>query len=108
VIRVVTDGEAIATCSSTGMGSHPNSEERLGILRTIDQGHRWYSLDDKRVCIVCERVFSGRQVEFDPRQRPGDYTAHCPTPGCPSDPSHWFFFVPPQPALSTDGEFSFL
>jgi len=74
-----------------------NSQERLEILRTVDKHRRWYSLDDKRVCAVCDKVISGRQIGI--RGGPGRYTLHCPTPDCPSNFSHWFLYRP----LDADG-----
>ena len=40
-------------------------EQRLDILRAADDDRTWHSLDDKRVCAVCDRIFSGRQVEIN-------------------------------------------
>jgi len=74
-----------------------NSQERLEILRTVDKHRRWYSLDDKRVCAVSDKVISGRQIGI--RGGPGRYTLHCPTPDCPSNFSHWFLYRP----LDADG-----
>jgi hypothetical protein len=64
-------------------------EERLEILRRLDPERKWHALDDKRACAVCDRVFTGRQVEIVPAAR-GAYSLHCPTPGCPSTIRHWF------------------
>jgi hypothetical protein len=65
-------------------------EQRLDILRAADTFRKWYSLDDKRACVVCERVFTGRQIEIERDQR-GRYLLKCPTSGCPSFAAHWFF-----------------
>jgi len=65
-----------------------NSKERLKILQTADNHRRWYSLDDKRLCAVCERIISGHEIEI--RGGPEHYTLHCPTQDCPSNFSHWF------------------
>jgi len=65
-------------------------QDQLEILRSVDNHRRWYSLDDKRVCAVCEKIISGRQIEI--RGGPENYTLHCPTPGCPSNFSHWFLY----------------
>jgi hypothetical protein len=43
---------------------HVNLDDRLSILRTGDRFRIWNSLDDQRVCNVCERKFKGRQVEI--------------------------------------------
>ncbi len=70
------------------MARYLTSDKRLDILRAADVERRWSSLDDKRVCVVCNRVFSGRQVGI--MGRSGAYLLQCPTPGCPSLVSHWF------------------
>jgi hypothetical protein len=66
---------------------HP--EERLQILRNLDTERNWYSLDDKRVCAVCDRVFSGRQIEIK-MDCAGCYELKCPTPLCASHIGNWF------------------
>ena len=63
-------------------------EDRLDILREVDVERKWYSLDDKRICVVCDHVITGRQVEII-REPGGTYSLKCPTPGCPSDFRHW-------------------
>ncbi len=81
-----------ASRAALGMASHLTSEKRLDILRAADLERRWYSLDDNRVCLVCNRVFCGRQVEFIGRA--GAYLLQCPTPGCPSLVGHWLLVRP--------------
>jgi hypothetical protein len=65
-------------------------EEKLAILRGADLRRKWYSLDDQRVCVLCDRVITGRQIEVK-RKANGAYSVHCPTRGCPSLPSDWFY-----------------
>jgi hypothetical protein len=72
------------------MKNHFTPEEHLEILRTGDGVRKWYSLDDQRVCVVCDRVFTGRHVEISRDQR-GRYLLQCPTEGCPSFVAHWFY-----------------
>ncbi|MEO5753496.1 MAG: hypothetical protein ABIR38_02190 [Chthoniobacterales bacterium] len=81
------------------MANHLSLEDRLAALRTADHERRWYSLDDKRVCVICERVFRGRQVEIT--QRGGAYILRCPTPDCPSSSTHWFLIHPHAPEEAT-------
>jgi len=71
------------------MHVHLAPEERLDLLRQADTIRKWNSLDDKRLCIMCQRVFSGRQVEIQ-RDRRGRYLLKCPTDDCPSFIAHWF------------------
>src|SRR5215470_7918581 len=78
------------------MTAHVKNEDRLSILRAGDRFRKWKSLDDQRVCNVCERQFKGRQVEL--RRFPGGkYRLCCPTLGCPSEPNHWLY---PRAAVS--------
>lgn len=72
------------------MRKHLTLEERLDILRKADRLRKWNSLDDERVCVVCERVFSGRQIAVRRDQR-GRFLLQCPTEGCPSFAAHWFY-----------------
>jgi hypothetical protein len=72
------------------MPTDPQPEERLEILRKADRFRKWSSLDHERVCVVCERIFSGRQVEII-RDQGGRYLLKCPTDGCPSLVAHWFY-----------------
>jgi hypothetical protein len=77
-----------------------NPEDRLDILRRVDQERRWWSLDDKRICLVCERVFTGRQVDIE--KHGNKYILHCPTTNCPSDHTRWLARgVPMAEATST-------
>ncbi|MEO8440529.1 MAG: hypothetical protein ABI540_09955 [Spartobacteria bacterium] len=86
-------------------------EQRLTILRATDRERRWPSLDDKRACVVCERIFNGHEVVISGKAP--SYSLGCPTPGCPSTFSHWFLIhlgaekATPSPPLAATGEFSF-
>jgi len=65
-------------------------EEKLVVLRATDPRRKWTSLDDQRVCVLCDRKITGREVEVT-RTADGAYSVHCPTPGCPALPSDWFY-----------------
>jgi hypothetical protein len=65
-------------------------EDKLAILRATDPRRKWVSLDDQRVCVLCDRVITGRQVEVV-RSVDGTYSVHCPTPDCAAVPSDWFY-----------------
>jgi hypothetical protein len=72
------------------MQKHLTLEERFAILRKADRLRKWNSLDDERVCVMCERIFSGRQIDIR-RDRRGRYLLQCPTEGCASFAAHWFY-----------------
>jgi hypothetical protein len=76
-------------------------EERLAILQAADTYRKWYSLDDHRVCILCERMIIGRQIEITRDQR-GRYLLHCPTEGCPSTAREWVYHLPPSMAKKAE------
>jgi hypothetical protein len=63
--------------------------DRLDVLRANDHFHDWRSLDDKRVCVVCGRVFSGHEVEIS--QDDQEFILNCPTSGCPSGIHQWVY-----------------
>lgn len=65
-------------------------EEKLAALQAMDPRRRWASLDDQRVCVLCDRVITGRQIEVS-CSSDGVCSARCPTPGCPALPSDWFY-----------------
>jgi hypothetical protein len=82
------------------MESPLSSQDRLKILQTVDNLRRWSSLDDKRLCAICDRVIYGHQIQI--RRERDQYTLHCPTNGCPSNFSHWFLYHAPAVG-GTDG-----
>lgn len=68
-------------------------------------------IDDERVCILCNRVISGRMIDIWQAAN-GRYRLHCPTPGCPSVPRDWFYhgtsaIAPDANSDSSQGNFDF-
>lgn len=72
------------------MNSHLLPEEKLAILQMADPRRKWYSLDDQRVCVLCDRTITGRQIEVV-RDAAGAYSLRCPTQDCAAVPSDWFY-----------------
>ena len=69
--------------------------EKLSILRRGDSFRDWHSLDDRRVCAVCNGNFAGRDVIVS---KNGDYyELHCPTAGCRSHAHQW---IPDNPSAT--------
>jgi hypothetical protein len=68
-----------------------SADYRLAILRASDQNRLWRSLDERRICMVCTRVFSGQEIRFT-TNGDGRYQLHCPAEGCQSAPRDWFFY----------------
>ena len=63
---------------------------KLEALRGLDQFREWRSLDDKRFCLVCGKIVTGRQIQVAGDAR-GDAPArvNCPTERCNSIPMDW-------------------
>jgi hypothetical protein len=72
------------------MNKHVSLDGKLGALQTSDAYRKWYSLDDRRFCILCEKVIRGRMVDVRENGK-GAYWLHCPTPGCSGSPRDWFY-----------------
>jgi len=73
-----------------GMNRHLSLDEKLAVLQASDTYRKWYALDDQRVCILCEKLISGRMIDIW-QDRDGTYMLHCPTPGCAGGPRDWFY-----------------
>lgn len=69
---------------------HLPVDEKLAALRTADHKWQWNSLDDKRICFLCGRTMTGRQIDVI-RTPTGDYVLRCPTAGCDSTPHEWVY-----------------
>ena len=64
--------------------------DKLGALRRLDQFREWRSLDDKRFCLVCGKIITGRQIEVaGGTHRNGPQRLSCPTERCNSIPMDW-------------------
>jgi hypothetical protein len=67
----------------------PNAA-RLDALRRLDQFREWRSLDDKRYCLVCGKIITGRQIEVaNGTHGNGQSRLSCPTERCNSIPMDW-------------------
>ncbi|HEY1581895.1 MAG TPA: hypothetical protein VGF73_02215 [Chthoniobacterales bacterium] len=72
------------------MKRHIALDQKLSVLQEADTFRKWYSLDDRRACVLCDRVISGRMIDIW-QERDGTYRLHCPTPDCPAQPRDWFY-----------------
>lgn len=67
-----------------------SDNEQLEALRQLDQFRQWHSLDEKRYCLVCGELVTGRQIQVAGGSRgDGPLRLHCPTAGCNSIPMDW-------------------
>ena len=71
-------------------GVHVSDEEKLQILRRLDQFRHWHSLDDKRYCLVCGKIITGHQIQLmGGTGGNGPLRMICPMEGCHSIPMDW-------------------
>lgn len=64
--------------------------EKLDALRRLDQFRQWSSLDEKRYCLVCSKIITGREIQVAGGTRGnGSLTLSCPTERCNSIPMDW-------------------
>jgi hypothetical protein len=70
--------------------AHVSNEEKLMLLRKLDQFRDWHSLDDKRYCLVCGKIITGHEVQLVGGTREnGPLSLVCPTESCLSIPMEW-------------------
>ena len=67
-----------------------SDQEKLAILQRLDQFRHWHSLDEKRYCLVCGELITGRQIQVIMGIR-GNRLLRviCPTKHCDSMPIEW-------------------
>jgi hypothetical protein len=64
--------------------------DKLDTLRRLDQFRQWRSLDDKRYCLCCGNLLTGRDVYVVGGTRgTGPLRVICPTERCNSIPMDW-------------------
>jgi hypothetical protein len=74
-------------------------EDKLDVLRYLDEFHYWHSLDDPRICKRCNRTITGRQIMVIELQGTrGKLRLQCPSAGCVSTPGDWSYANPVQAA----------
>ena len=80
MFRVVT------LCTPTKL----SDDEKLEVLRRLDQFRQWHSLDEERYCLVCGKLIMGRQIQLAGEIcGNGPLRLSCPTQGCNSIPMDW-------------------
>ena len=68
-----------------------SDSDKLDALRRLDQFREWRSLDDKRFCLVCGKIITGRQIQVQGGRHAGmdHHGLNCPTERCNSIPMDW-------------------
>jgi len=67
-----------------------SDEEKLDILQRLDRFRQWHSLDEKRYCLVCGEIITGREIQVIGGIR-GNWLLRiiCPTEHWDSMPMEW-------------------
>ena len=64
--------------------------DKLEALGRLDQFRQWRSLDEKRYCLVCSKIITGRHIQVaDGTRSNGSVRVSCPTERCNSIPMDW-------------------
>jgi hypothetical protein len=64
--------------------------DKLEVLRRLDQFRKWNSLEEKRYCLVCGSIITGRKIQIVGGTRGmGPLRVICPSDGCHSIPMDW-------------------
>ena len=67
-----------------------SDQEKLEALRRLDQFRQCHLLDEKRYCLVCGNLITGRQIQVAGGTRGnGPLRLSCPTERCNSIPMDW-------------------
>jgi hypothetical protein len=84
------DGRVIFAAMALSTATRLSDEEKLEALRRLDQFRQWHSLEEKRYCLVCGNLISGRQIQVAGGTRGnGSVRLSCPTERCNSIPMDW-------------------
>src|SRR5215469_17538669 len=84
------DRNVISGAVAPSVATELLDEEKLEVLRRLDQFRQWHSLDEKRYCLVCGNLISGRQIQVAGGTRGnGPLRLSCPTERCNSIPMDW-------------------
>ena len=67
-----------------------SDEEKLDVLQRLDRFRQWHFLDEKRYCLVCGKIITGREIQVIGGTRGnGPLRIICPTEHCAAMPMEW-------------------
>ena len=67
-----------------------SDEEKLDVLQRLDRFRQWHFLDEKRYCLVCGKIITGREIQVIGGTRGnGPLCIICPTEHCNAMPMEW-------------------
>ena len=93
IVQMVCPNEDEAMHSSLPLRLLP--EDKLDLLRYLDEFRFWHSLDDERRCTRCDHTITGRQIlVFERKGTRGGMRLQCSTVGCVSSVSEWVYANP--------------
>jgi hypothetical protein len=89
IVRII-NGKLLSQTVMLSTAARLADDEKLEVLRRLDQFRQWHSLDEKRYCLVCGKLITGRQIQVAGGTRGTDpLRLSCPTDGCNSIPMDW-------------------
>lgn len=93
IVRPRRVGQSAAMSASTPLQLPP--EDKLDVLRYLDEFHYWYALTDERICKRCGHTITGDQIlVIELQGTRGKLRLQCPTAGCVSTPGDWAYANP--------------
>jgi hypothetical protein len=64
--------------------------DKLGLLQRLDRFRQWHSLDEKRYCLVCGEIITGREIHvIMGTHGTRSLRIICPTKYCDAMPIEW-------------------
>ncbi len=67
-----------------------SDEDKLETLQRLDQFRQWHSLDEKRYCLLCGKIITGREIQvIGGTHGNGPLRIICPTEECNAIPMDW-------------------
>jgi hypothetical protein len=67
-----------------------SDEDKLDLLHRLDQFRQWRSLDEKRYCLACGEIITGREIQvITGTCEDNSPRIICPTKHCDSMPIEW-------------------
>jgi hypothetical protein len=67
-----------------------SDEEKLDVLQRLDRFRQWHFLDEKRYCLVCGKIITGREIQvIGGTLGNGPLRITCPTKHCNAVPMEW-------------------
>ena len=89
-IVCVVDGNVMFQVVTLSIPTRLSDDEKLEVLRRLDQFRQWHSLDEERYCLVCGKLITGRQIQVAGGILGNEpLRLSCPTQGCNSIPMDW-------------------